>query len=90
MLQEVTMILGVRYWTLLAYEYFRINHSTTLFAKYFSNESQSSFIIANMVAFVLIEFAYYWFHRLGHEIGFLWAAHQQHHSSEDYNLSTAL
>jgi alkylglycerol monooxygenase len=33
---------------------------------------------------------YYWLHRAGHEVHLLWAAHVPHHSSEDYNLSTAL
>ena len=33
---------------------------------------------------------YYWFHRLHHEVRFLWAAHVNHHSSQYFNLSTAL
>jgi sterol desaturase/sphingolipid hydroxylase (fatty acid hydroxylase superfamily) len=33
---------------------------------------------------------YYWFHRTHHEIRILWAAHVHHHSSQHYNLSTAL
>src|SRR5690606_36297839 len=36
------------------------------------------------------DFCYYWFHRLHHEVRFLWAAHVNHHSSTRYNLSTAL
>jgi sterol desaturase/sphingolipid hydroxylase (fatty acid hydroxylase superfamily) len=36
------------------------------------------------------DFAYYWFHRMHHAIRFMWAAHVNHHSSEHYNLSTAL
>lgn len=40
--------------------------------------------------FVLYDFFYYWNHRLGHEMSLLWAAHVVHHSSEDYNLTTAL
>jgi sterol desaturase/sphingolipid hydroxylase (fatty acid hydroxylase superfamily) len=36
------------------------------------------------------DFAYYWFHRLHHEVRLLWASHVPHHSSEFYNLSTAL
>jgi len=36
------------------------------------------------------DFCYYWFHRLHHEVRFLWAAHVNHHSSQHYNLSTAL
>lgn len=33
---------------------------------------------------------YYWNHRLAHECRYLWAMHVVHHSSEHYNLSTAL
>lgn len=40
--------------------------------------------------FLGVDFCYYWFHRLSHEINFLWAAHVVHHQSEDYNLSVAL
>ena len=36
------------------------------------------------------DFCYYWFHRSSHEVRFLWAAHENHHSSRYYNLSTAL
>ncbi len=36
------------------------------------------------------DFCYYWYHRMGHEVSILWAAHSVHHQSEDYNLSTAL
>lgn len=42
------------------------------------------------IAFVLYDFCYYWNHRLGHEMNLLWAAHVIHHSSEEYNLTTAL
>ena len=36
------------------------------------------------------DFIYYWNHRLQHEARYLWAIHVVHHSSERYNLSTAL
>jgi len=36
------------------------------------------------------DFAYYWFHRVSHECRLFWASHVVHHSSEHYNLSTAL
>lgn len=36
------------------------------------------------------DFLYYWNHRLSHESRWLWATHVVHHSSERYNLSTAL
>jgi len=41
-------------------------------------------------AFIMYDFCYYWKHRLGHEMNILWAAHVVHHSSEEYNLTTAL
>ena len=43
-----------------------------------------------VACFVGVDFAYYWFHRLSHEINFLWAAHVVHHQSEEYNLTVAL
>ncbi|MEV5647979.1 sterol desaturase family protein [Nocardia sp. NPDC052254] len=36
------------------------------------------------------DFAYYWYHRTHHTVRMLWASHVVHHSSEFYNLSTAL
>jgi sterol desaturase/sphingolipid hydroxylase (fatty acid hydroxylase superfamily) len=36
------------------------------------------------------DFQYYWFHRTHHEIRVLWAAHVTHHSSQRYNLGTAV
>lgn len=41
-------------------------------------------------ALVAYDFIYYWVHRCGHEVNAMWAAHQVHHSSEWFNLSTAL
>jgi sterol desaturase/sphingolipid hydroxylase (fatty acid hydroxylase superfamily) len=47
-----------------------------------------------VAAWVLLFFAedlcYYAFHRASHEVRFFWAAHVNHHSSQHYNLSTAL
>jgi len=40
--------------------------------------------------FVLDDFTYYWFHRISHRCRFWWAAHVNHHSSREYNLSTAV
>jgi len=39
---------------------------------------------------LLVDFCFYWYHRLNHEVRFLWAGHVNHHSSQHYNLSTAL
>lgn len=43
-----------------------------------------------ILAFFADDFSYYWFHRKSHEIRYFWASHVVHHSSEKYNLSTAL
>lgn len=58
------------------------------------------------IAFFAMDFGYYWFHRMSHgecwkiheiqpipsilEVNFMWMAHQVHHSSEDFVLTTAL
>ncbi len=36
------------------------------------------------------DFLYYWHHRWEHEVRLFWASHVSHHSSQKYNLSTAL
>lgn len=43
-----------------------------------------------LTIFFLDDFIYYWFHRISHECRFWWAAHVNHHSSQEYNLSTAV
>lgn len=40
--------------------------------------------------FLLTDLAYYWAHRLSHEINLFWGGHVVHHQSEEYNLSVAL
>ena len=47
-------------------------------------------VLGWIVALVAWDFSYYWAHRAGHRIRLLWANHVQHHSSQHYNLSTAL
>jgi sterol desaturase/sphingolipid hydroxylase (fatty acid hydroxylase superfamily) len=36
------------------------------------------------------DFCYYWFHRMHHEVRLFWAGHVNHHSSQYFNLTTAL
>ncbi|MFJ8579584.1 sterol desaturase family protein [Micromonospora sp. NPDC093277] len=43
-----------------------------------------------VLLFLADDLAYYWFHRLHHEVRVLWASHVVHHSSVYYNFSTAL
>ena len=47
-------------------------------------------IWAWVAVFLLEDLTYYWFHRISHERRVWWAAHVNHHSSQHYNLSTAL
>lgn len=42
------------------------------------------------LCFLIDDLQYYWRHRLGHKIRWAWCAHVTHHSSQHYNLSTAL
>lgn len=41
------------------------------------------------LAYVAVDFVYYWRHRLEHTVPLLWAEHSVHHSSHEFNLSTA-
>ncbi len=43
-----------------------------------------------VLCFVLDDLRYYWVHRFGHRIRWVWASHVNHHSSQHYNLTTAL
>ncbi len=43
-----------------------------------------------ILCFVLDDLAYYAFHRSAHRVRWFWASHVIHHSSQHYNLSTAL
>jgi sterol desaturase/sphingolipid hydroxylase (fatty acid hydroxylase superfamily) len=40
-----------------------------------------------LLALLAADFTYYWMHRLEHEHRILWASHNVHHSSNDYNLT---
>ncbi len=42
------------------------------------------------LAILLSDFAFYWYHRAGHEIRLFWAVHNVHHSSTFYNFSTSV
>lgn len=40
-------------------------------------------------ALLMADFLYYWMHRTEHEVRFFWAYHVTHHSSPEYDLTTA-
>lgn len=50
----------------------------------------SSWWWAWILCFFLDDLAYYAFHRSAHRVRWFWASHVIHHSSQHYNLSTAL
>ena len=52
--------------------------------------SLESSLTLYVVAFVCIDFASYWNHRLNHKINIFWNRHVIHHSSEEFNLACAL
>ena len=43
-----------------------------------------------LILFLLVDLAYYWGHRMSHEVNLFWGGHVVHHQSEEYNLSVAL
>ncbi|WP_266366855.1 sterol desaturase family protein [Tellurirhabdus rosea] len=43
-----------------------------------------------VLLFFADDFSYYWFHRISHGSRYFWASHVVHHSSQKYNLGTAL
>jgi len=43
-----------------------------------------------LLAFVLDDLRYYWWHRISHRSRWFWASHIVHHSSQQFNLSTNL
>lgn len=43
-----------------------------------------------LLAFIGIDFAGYWNHRLAHKVNYFWNHHIIHHSSEEFNLACAL
>lgn len=45
--------------------------------------------LAIPLAFLIHELAYYWEHRTAHRVGLLWAIHAIHHSSNEFNHTTA-
>jgi alkylglycerol monooxygenase len=69
--------------------------TAVFFGYFYLYEHSRIFTIQNSVLnwfllFLGVDFFYYWFHRLSHEINAMWAAHIVHHQSEEYNLSVAL
>lgn len=61
---------------------------------YFIYERFGLFHIPNhwtvwILLILVTDLVWYWYHRLGHEINFLWAAHIVHHQSDEFNYTVS-
>ena len=56
--------------------------------RFFTLPSQNPLVW--VAALLYVDLAFYWWHRISHEVNFMWATHGVHHQSEDYNLAVAL
>ena len=56
----------------------------------FALQTMEATIWNYIIAFVCIDFASYWSHRLNHSVNLFWNQHIVHHSSEEFNLACAL
>ena len=67
---------------------------TGIYTLAYSHLALAEWSLANpwtwIVGLLLYDFTYYWQHRMGHEWNLLWASHVVHHSSDHFNLATAL
>jgi sterol desaturase/sphingolipid hydroxylase (fatty acid hydroxylase superfamily) len=46
-------------------------------------------IVAGIVSFLLMDWAYYWWHYATHQVPFLWRFHNVHHTDLDLDVTTA-
>ena len=42
-----------------------------------------------ILTFVMIDFVFYFYHRISHRVNFLWVIHMSHHSSEEMNFAVS-
>ncbi len=91
---KTATFIGYKY--LYEHSLFKIDGPTLASMAYHGNAAtlhalEITFSISiGVLLFVGVDFFYYWFHRLAHEISFLWGSHVVHHQSEEYNLTVAL
>lgn len=64
--------------------------SYDLLLKYFVVFKIESVVLQYVIAFFVLDFYVYWWHRWRHQYNVLWNEHVIHHSSEEYNLPVAL
>ena len=54
------------------------------------NMMEFNFLIKAILAIILLDFAFYWFHRLNHMNNFLWRFHKVHHLDTQMDVTTSL
>jgi alkylglycerol monooxygenase len=42
-----------------------------------------------LLLFLATDFAWYWYHRFGHEVNLFWSVHVVHHQSDDFNFTVS-
>jgi alkylglycerol monooxygenase len=42
-----------------------------------------------VILILVTDLVWYWYHRLGHEVNFMWGAHIVHHQSEEFNYTVS-
>jgi sterol desaturase/sphingolipid hydroxylase (fatty acid hydroxylase superfamily) len=79
-------------WAPVLFEIYSLAHDRALldFGPYWLDPTSARFFTLWFALFLLEDLCFYWFHRMSHRLGWLWAAHVSHHSSERFDLSVAL
>ncbi|MEM6804242.1 MAG: sterol desaturase family protein [Bacteroidota bacterium] len=74
--------------TVLGLTFFLVSYDFLL--EYLAVYEIENTLAVYLIAFLALDFATYWSHRLSHEVNFFWNKHLVHHASEEYNLAVAL
>jgi sterol desaturase/sphingolipid hydroxylase (fatty acid hydroxylase superfamily) len=85
-----SLLLGVGETVIHAVASAAIIYAVYKFAETFQPWSIPTNIGTIIICFIFCDFAYYWSHRWSHEKRWMWASHVVHHSSQYFNLATAL
>jgi len=54
------------------------------------NVLNQNFLVESVLGFLLLDFSFYWFHRLNHVNNFLWRFHKVHHLDTQMDVTTSL
>lgn len=57
---------------------------------HFSVYTTKAALVNYIIAFIALDFSFYWGHRISHRVNYFWNVHLIHHSSEEFNLACAL